>query len=509
MSSVVVDMRGISKAYAGVPAVDHVDFAVRSGESVGLVGKNGAGKSTLIKILAGLVQRDAGTIAVDGGTTEISHPYEALRLGLSFLHQDLNDVPTLSVAENIWLGSSLPKRIGVVVDRRAAHARAAEVLELVGAQARPSDAMYTLSAAQRQLVMLARSVLHSARVLVMDEPTASLSDSEIEHLRSVLAVVRKRGTSIVFVSHRLGEVLEFCDRVVVMRDARVVDDRPTEALRHGELVSLITGEIEGTAMGPRLQTRPQVSAPGEEVLRVDGIGRADVVQDVSFTLRRGEVLGVGGLVGSGRTELARLLFGADRADSGRIELRGRAAAIDSPRRAIRAGITLLPEDRRHVGVVGAFTVRENLTLPTLRADRIVGWLPVPSRRREGRRADDMVRRLGIVTQGLEQPVVRLSGGNQQKVVLGKWLLGDAEVLIFDEPTHGVDVGAKEDVYAEVAALAAEGKAVIFISSELEELERVASRVIVLREGRLVGELEGADVNEARILELCYGHGGAE
>jgi ABC-type sugar transport system ATPase subunit len=497
----VVEMRGIEKAFVGTQAVNGVDFAVNHREIMGLVGKNGAGKSTLIKILAGLVQRDAGEVFVQGRLVEIHTAHAAQKLGIAFLHQDLNDVPSQSVTENLWLGYRLPRRWGIGIDWRAAKKHTREALALVGAAVSPNDRVASLSIAQRQLVMLARAVSQGARLVVLDEPTSSLSEYEVMHLRDVVRRLRDEGTSVVFISHRLAEVLEFCDRVTVMRDGVIVDVLPTHSLERPELVRLITGEIGGSADGRR---RPDATpAPGADVLRVEHLSRRPAVHDVSFAIRQGEVLGVAGLVGSGRTEVAELLFGVTSRDSGRVVLHDREVNPTSPRDAALSGISLLPEDRRQQGLVPSFGVRENMTLPTLEKYRITRALPLPSRRKETRLVREMIQSLSIVTSGTEDPIVHLSGGNQQKVVLAKWLLNDTDVFIFDEPTHGVDVEAKEEIYAAIERLALRGRSVIFISSDFEEIVRVAHRVVVMREGKIVAELSGDEISEDTIIASCY------
>ena len=493
-------IKGLVKRYPGVLALDHADGVIVPGAVVGLLGKNGAGKSTLIKILAGVVQPDEGQIFIDGEPVRFHGPLDASRRGLAFVHQELTDVPNLTVAENIELGLGYPKTAGIV-RQRALRLKAAAVLDRLGADINPKRKLGTLSIAERRLVVIARGLATNARLLVLDEPTASLTDEEITHLHAVVRLLRDEGVAVVYVTHRLQEVYAVTDDIAVMRDGKIVFEAPTAEVDQGALIEHITG-----ARRAMRTERPQPSPDGgerEELLRVENLGRPGVVEDVSFVLRAGDVLGIAGLVGSGRTELVRMLFGADRHTSGRILVRGKPVKIGGPRDAMRAGVALLPEDRRHQGTVHTFSVRKNITLPTLSRFRHVPALPLPSRSRERAASTELIRRLDIKVSDQEHPIRNLSGGNQQKVVLAKWLESGASVLIFDEPTHGVDVGAKEEVYRLMVELAAAGKGVIFISSEFPELVGICNRVLVLREGRLVGEFENEAVTETALVERCY------
>ncbi|UMG91193.1 sugar ABC transporter ATP-binding protein [Nocardioides sp. TF02-7] len=364
-----------------------------------------------------------------------------------------------------------------------------------------------LSIAQRQLVMLARAVSHQARLVVMDEPTATLSAREVDHLRDVLERLRQSGTSVIFVSHRLPEVREFCDRIVVMRDGAVVAHDVSPRASEAELVTLITGDDSAVKLAGDVRTEQR--RRGQVVLEVSGLTRPPLVWDVSFTLHAGEVLGIAGLVGSGRTELARTLAGIDPAQSGTVRTGdGRTVVLDSPQAASAAAISLIPEDRLRYGLVKGFAIRENLTLPTLRRYRARRWLPLPARSKERVVSDDIVDRLSVACSDVEQQASFLSGGNQQKVVLGKALLQDADVLIFDEPTDGVDVGAREEIYAEIDRLAQQGKAVVLISAEFSELAHTCDRVLVMRDGAVVGVLDQLPLTETSMLRLCYADGGA-
>jgi ABC-type sugar transport system ATPase subunit len=494
--------RGLVKRYPGVTALDGADGALSAGLVLGLVGKNGAGKSTLIKVLAGAAQPDEGEIVVDGERTEIHTPHHATALGFAFVHQELSDVPNLSVAENVELGLGYPKRLGVLVNQGRLRAKVREVLERLGAHdIDPKALVGSLSVAQQRVVMIARGVAADARLLVLDEPSASLSNEEIEHLHGVVRGLAASGVAVIYVTHRLDEIFEVTDHVAVMRDGKVVFAGPTRSVDMATLIAHITGSAEVAVE----QRRPRVAGtvPGEELLRVEGLTLPGVVEDVSFSVRAGELLGLAGLVGAGRTELVRLIFGADRRAAGRIFVRGKEVSIRSPVDARRFGIVLLPEDRRRQGAVLDFSVRKNITLSVLPKFRLAGPLPIPNVRRERIAAQELVSRLNITVGRLEHPVRFLSGGNQQKVVLAKWLATGADVFIFDEPTHGIDVEGKEEVYRLMEELALAGHAVIFISSEFTELVGACNRALVMREGRIVDELEGSALTDAALVERCY------
>jgi ABC-type sugar transport system ATPase subunit len=492
--------RGLVKRYPGVLALDHADGAISKGVVLGLVGKNGAGKSTLIKILGGAVQPDEGEILIDDEPVKLHGAHHAAQLGISVVHQELTDVPNLSVAENVLLGLGYPKQLGAFVRNRALRRRTREVLQLLGVDIDPAARQDTLSVAHRRRVMIARGLATNARLLILDEPTAALTEEEIAHLHDVIRTMRDSGVAVIYVSHRLDEVFSVTDAVGVMRDGKMVHAGPTSEVTKGELISHITG----AATAPeRRRRRVEGPAATEDLLRVEGIKLPGVVEDVSFALRPGDLLGIAGLIGSGRTELVRLIFGADRRAAGRIFVRGREVTVRSPRDAMAAGIVLLPEDRRRQGAVLDFSVRKNITLATLPRYRLSAPFPFPNHRRERATARDLVDRLGIKVGNVEHPVRYLSGGNQQKVVLAKWLESGADVFIFDEPTAGIDVEGKEEVYRLMEDLANDGKGVIFISSEFTELVGACNRVLVMREGRLVGELEGDAVTDAALVELCY------
>ena len=500
----LVRMRGVVKLYPGVLAVDRADIDIFPSEVLGLVGKNGAGKSTVIKILAGAVRPDAGEITV-GGVPLPPHyaPHRAQEFGLAFMHQELHNVPLLSVAENVALGSKLPRAAGRIswrALRRQVEAVLAELEQEIDVR-RP---VAGLSQAQQRMVMIARALYHRAKVLVLDEPTASLTDDEIARLHAVVRRLAGAGVAVVYVSHRLNEVVDLTDRVVVMRDGRVEVERPTRELDRRSLIAAIVGDAVSGQTRAR-EERPARAEDAPVLLRARGLGEAGG-PTIDLELRAGEILGLGGLVGAGRTEIARLLAGAATATTGTLEVDGQERRLRSPRQGRDAGVVLLPEDRRHEALVLDFSVRENITLASL--DRLVGRFPwTPSRSKERIAAAGLIERLQIRTGGTETPVATLSGGNQQKVVLARWLDLPVKVMIFDEPTAGIDVQAKEEFFSLMQGLADAGKGIILISSDFSELVHACDRVLVLREGRASGELMGAAITEQAIVELCYAHDG--
>lgn len=497
-----VEIRDLVKTYPGVLAVDGVDLDLRGGEVVGLLGKNGAGKSTVIKVLVGAERADSGSILLNGELLpEHYGPHDAHDLGIVAVHQELAMVPHMSVAENVALGSRLPRWGGVLVARRQVIRAVRRVLADLDPTIDPARKASELTSVQQRLVMIARALYHDARVLILDEPSASLTPAEISHLHAVVRTLRDQGRAVLYVSHRLPEVLAITDRVVVMRDAKVVFEHPTAGLEERVLVSAIVGEETALVVGRRHESSATQDA--DVLLRVTGLRAPHSEDSVSFELHAGEILGLGGLTGSGRTEIVRMLFGADPIGGGKVVLRGEPIEIGSPSQAIQAGIALLPEDRRHQGLVPTFGVRQNTTLASLRAFRLSRRIPIPSRRREASATRRLVEKLQIRTPSVEQPVRYLSGGNQQKVVLAKWLDLPVDVFLFDEATQGIDVHAKEEIFELVEQLAADGNGVIFISSDFSELAAICHRVLGVRDGILSGALTGAELTEQAITQLSY------
>jgi ribose transport system ATP-binding protein len=498
MSEAVLEMHGIRKAFPGVVALAGVDLTLHAGEVHILLGENGAGKSTLMKILSGAYRKDAGELLFDGVPQEISGPRDALALGVRIIYQELNLVPGLSVAENIFLGST-PTRWAGVIDRPALHTAARRVLADLGVDLDPAIHVQRLSLAHRQLVEIAkalRDVTDSdrARILVMDEPTSALTAREVDQLFAVIGRLTARGVAVAYITHRLDEVYRIGQRVTVIRDGCHVATRRLDEVSLDELVRLMANRELGEHF-------PKVRQPaGGELLRVEKLRRDGALFDVDLSLRAGEVLGIGGLLGAGRTELARVISGADHADGGRIVVNGRVVTFSNPSQAIEHGIGLLPEDRKAQGLVAGLTTARNIALPHGGRLARFGLLP---RRAEERFAEPWVKELRIRATA-SQPVRLLSGGNQQKVVLGKWVAGDARIFIFDEPTRGVDIGAKVEIYGLMNRLTARGAGIIMISSELPELLGMSDRIVVMHRGRIRAEFEARGASQELILGAALG-----
>ena len=500
----LLEVSGVTKRYPGVLAVDNVSISLDAGQIVGLVGKNGAGKSTLIKIIAGAEHADEGHLRLNGEPLVLHRPHDATVVGLAFVHQDLQDVGDLSVAENVMLGLGYPRKMGLLVDWAELYRLAAEPIARLEADIDPREPVGELSVAKQRLVMIARGLAQQAQLLVLDEPSASLTDEETDHLFAAVRRLRDDGMAVVYVSHRLEEIFELTERVIVMRNGQLVADESTSALNRSSLISHITGHEHAQTAAERRASRGVGGRPDAEVvLEVEGVTADTGVNNCSFEVRKGEILGLGGLMGSGHTEMVRAVFGADQRQEGTVRVHGREISDNHPSESMSAGMALLPEDRKTQGNIMDFSVRNNITLASLDRHRVRRRLPAPSGRSEKQAADRRIGRLSIATPHDRQLVRLLSGGNQQKVVIAKWLEQGADVLIFDEPTIGVDVDGKEEIYDIMEELAAEGKAVVFISSEFSELVGVCHRVLVLHEGRIVGELEGDAVTEPAIVEICY------
>lgn len=488
----LLEMRGISKHYPGVQALDGVDLALGHGEVLALMGENGAGKSTLMKVLAGAVLPDAGQIAIDGNERAIHSPLAARAAGVAVIHQEFNLVPALSARENIFLG--LEWSAAGFLRTREERRRAEQLLARVGVAVPAEAACRQLTVAQQQAVEIAKALAVDARIIVMDEPTATLTPQEVQKLFAIIADLTQQGIGVIYVSHRLEEVEAIADRVQVLRDGRSVATRDAAELSRRELIELMVGRSLEEEFPKR------TSAIGLPRLVVKGLCRGEAVREVSFEVRRGEILALAGLVGAGRTETVRLLFGADRAEAGEIALDGKSLSIRSPRDAIGAGICLLSEDRKHQGLVLSQSVLHNFSLPNAGHFARAGWIDA---RLERQAFAGYAGPLTIRANAIDRPARTLSGGNQQKVVLAKWLESNSEVLIFDEPTRGIDVGAKAEIYALMNELAAQGKAILMVSSELPEVLGMADRILVMHEGRITGEIaDVASATQADILSLA-------
>jgi ribose transport system ATP-binding protein len=490
-----LEMRGVTKRYPGVLALDSVSFDLRSGEVHCLVGENGAGKSTLMKILSGAEPRDSGEIKIDGEFASISSPADAQSLGISIIYQDFKLVPELSVAENILLGHEPCRGKTPFVDRKRMRELSQEVLTELGEPIDVDLPVSSLSVARRQIVEIARVISRKARIVAMDEPSAPLTENELKRLFDVIRVLKGEGVGIIYISHRLEEIFEIGDRVTVLRDGKVTN---TCAIDEADTRSLIRWMV-----GRELESEfPKVELTrGEEVLRVENLSRGNSVQKVTFTLHKGEILGLAGLVGAGRSELARLIFGVEKKDTGRMFLAGEEVSPQSPRKAIQLGIGLLTEDRNRYGLIMQMSVKENVSLSNLSA--LLRGLFI-NQRMEREAASQFVERLSIRTPSINQQVEFLSGGNRQKVVLARWLFTRCKLLIFDEPTAGIDVGVKYEIYNIINQLASDGIGVMVISSQLPELLGICSRIGVMCEGRLVGILSQREATQERVMTLATG-----
>ncbi len=486
----------ITKSYAGVQALKSASLELRAGEVHALIGENGAGKSTLIKIITGAVSADGGELQIEGKTVANNSPRVAKALGVAAIYQQPALFPELTVAENIALGVE-QSGMGGRVDWRARRRRAAELLAQVGARIDPDTDAGDLTMPQQQLVEIARSLGSDAKILILDEPTASLSEEDTQNLFNVIRRLRERGVGMVYISHRLEELPVIADRVTVLRDGRTIDTRPMAEVNRQQLIQLMVGR-ELSAVFPKREV-----PLGDVVLELRDLGCAESgIKGVNLSVRAGEIVGLAGLVGAGRTELARAVFGLTPVDSGEILLRGERVRIGSPAGAIRRGIAYLPEDRRRHGVILDMQIGANITLASLDQISRHGALDF---KRERELAGDYSRRLGVKTPAIYVPVATLSGGNQQKVALSRWLLTKPSVLILDEPTQGIDVGAKSEIHALMTDLAAEGVAVLMISSELPEILGMSDRVAVMYGGRLVEILDRADATQEKVLALALGH----
>jgi ABC-type sugar transport system ATPase subunit len=491
---IAVRFEGIGKRFPGVTALDEVTFDVQEGACHALCGENGAGKSTLGKVLAGVHRPDAGRLSVGGRPVRFESPREALDAGVAMVHQELAFCPNLSVAENLCLGR-LPAS-GVLVKRGELRRRAQDTLQAIGVSLDPDRPAGSLTIGQRQMLQIAAAVGRGARVIVFDEPTSSLGEQETAQLFHLLERLRAQRVTCLYVSHRMAEIFRVCDSVTVLRDGRHVATRPVASLDETALVQMMIGR--------RLETRVPDhlgSPPGPERLRVEAFGSPGRFQDVQLAVRSGEVVGLAGLVGAGRSELAQALFGLDPRATGRVLVDGAVARIRGPVDALRLGLGLVPEDRQHQGLVLLLGGRANTTLPILGRLSRLNWIRQGAERELTR---DYFDRLSVRSPYVDFPVAGLSGGNQQKIVLAKWLAARCRILILDEPTRGVDVGAKAEIHALVDRLAAEGNAVLLISSELPELLALSTRILVLRGGRLAGEVPRSQASEEAVLRLMAG-----
>jgi len=494
--SPLLEVRQATKQFPGVKALKGVDLTLRKGEVLAVIGENGAGKSTLMKILAGVQLHDTGEFLLDGRPAEIQSVHDALAKGVALIHQELNLADNLDVGSNIFLGRE-PLRMGLI-DRGTIRRECRKHLESVGLDVDPDTIVETLTIGRQQMVEIAKALSINARVLIMDEPTSSLSQAETENLFKVIKDLRGRGVSIVYISHRLGEVKELADRVTVLRDGENAGELAREEISHDSMVRLMVGRDVSQFY------QHEAHAPGEVVLEARAL-RTPVHpgHELNFSVRAGEIVGVAGLVGAGRTELLQTLFGVTPAVGGEIHVGGERVDPQNPIEAIRAGLALAPEDRKQQGLALEMSVRENMSLPSLRRDQRAGFL---NRGQEDSITAEMTRDMRIKTPSPEQIVRYLSGGNQQKVVLGKWLAMKPKLLMLDEPTRGIDVGAKQEIYGLMEELAKQGVAILFVSSEMEEVLGMSDRALVMHEGRITGELKREELSEEAVMQLATGGG---
>ncbi len=489
----LLELFHLGKRFGGTVALSDVSLAIMPGQACAIVGENGAGKSTLIKILSGNIKPDTGTMQFDGRPLRLASPAAARRHGIAVIHQELSIIPELTVAENVFLGRLPQHRFGMV-DFAALRQSARAVLDRLGLDVDPEQAAGHLPIALQQMVEIAKGVASGARILVMDEPTSSLGPREAERLWATTADLRRQGTTILFVSHKLDEVMANADTVTVLRDGRLVASEPARQLDTRQLVTLMIGRnIEQPA--PRIVVQPR-----DVMLEVRGLAKAKAFADISFGVRSGEIVGFSGLVGAGRTEVMRCIFGADRPDAGEVRMGGRTLPAGDPRAAIAAGMGFVPENRKEQGLFLNLGILENISLPAKRT----GPLGLLCAREERAVALDSVRGLNVAARSLDQSVATLSGGNQQKVILARWLRLAPRLMIVDEPTRGIDVGAKAEIYAILRAQAEAGRAVLVVSSELPEILALASRIIVMRDGRIAGERDRRVASEENLGRLAIG-----
>ena len=493
MGDIILTMKGIDKSFPGVHALDHVDLEIRKGEVLALMGENGAGKSTLMKVLTGIYKKDSGTITYEGKEVEFANTREAQDAGVVIVHQELNMLGHLTVAQNLFIGREFMN--GVKIDDKKMNEEAKKLFDKLNVDIDPTETMSSLTVGKQQMCEIAKAVSFDAKVIIFDEPSAALTETEIEAMFEIIRDLKKRDIAMVYISHRMDEIKVITDRVTVMRDGTYVGTIITKDSTKEDIINMMVGRV--IYEDPKTQSMVAPDAP--VVLEVKNLNAGKMVQDVSFKLHKGEILGFSGLMGAGRTETARALFGADPVDSGEIYINGQKVTINSPRDAVRAGIGYLSEDRKRYGCVVQKTVAENTTMATMK--NFMNGLLI-NKKKEAEVAQQYVEALATKTPSVEQLVVNLSGGNQQKVVIAKWLTRDCDILIFDEPTRGIDVGAKNEIYKLMNKLASEGKSIIMISSEMTEILRMSDRIVVMCEGKKTGEIDIAEATQENIMNLA-------
>ncbi len=494
MQEVILRMQGIRKTFPGVVALDNVNLDVRSGTVHSLMGENGAGKSTLMKCLIGMYTPDEGTVELAGDIVRFKDTKDGLEHGISMIHQELSPVPEMMVAENIWLGREPRGRLGLL-SPAAMFRKTRELFDEWKIDIDPRARMKDLTVSKQQMVEIAKAISYDAKIIIMDEPTSAIPEREVAHLHGMIKRLTDFGVAIIYITHKMDEVFRISDDITVFRDGKHVGSYPAKELDRDKLIKLMVGR-ELTDLFPK-----EEAEIGEVVLSVQGLNRGALVKDVSFELHRGEILGLAGLMGAGRTEVLETIFGIEKADSGEIVLNGRALRIKQPSDAIRAGMALLTEDRKLNGIMGVLSVRDNITAAALPRYSPRGVLHVGEMRKD---SEDQREKLRIKTPSLSQLIKNLSGGNQQKALISRWLLTVPDVLMIDEPTRGIDVGAKSEIHRLMSMLAQEGKAIIMVSSELPEVLGMSDRILVMHEGRISGELSREEANQESVMHLATG-----
>lgn len=493
MGEVILEMKDIDKTFPGVHALDHVSFDVRRGEVHALMGENGAGKSTLMKVLTGIYTKDSGTITYEGKEVEFHNAREAQAAGVVIVHQELNMVGHLTVAQNIFIGREFKK--GFSIDDKKMVEESKKLFQKLNIDIDPSATMSDLTVGKQQMCEIAKAISHDAKVIVFDEPTAALTEAEIQDLFKIIRDLREQQLGIVYISHRMDEIKVITDRVTVMRDGTYVGTLITKDCTKDDIVNMMVGRV----IYEEPKTKSMVAPDAPVVLKVEHLNAGKMVQDVSFELKKGEILGFSGLMGAGRTETARAIFGADPKESGEIYVNGQLVDIHSPQDAVKAGIGYLSEDRKRFGIVVQKTIAENTTMANL--PEFMNGIFI-NKRKERKKAQELADSLATKTPSVDELVVNLSGGNQQKVVIAKWLCKNCDILIFDEPTRGIDVGAKNEIYKLMNKLASEGKSIIMISSEMTEILRMSDRIVVMCEGRKTGELMIEETTQEKIMSFA-------
>lgn len=493
MGEVILTMKEIDKSFPGVHALDHVNFEVRKGEVHALMGENGAGKSTLMKVLTGIYTKDSGSIIYEGKEVEFKNAREAQDAGIVIVHQELNMLGHLTVAQNIFIGREFKK--GIKIDDKKMNEEAAKLFKRLSIDIDPTETMSNLTVGKQQMCEIAKAISHDAKVIIFDEPSAALTESEIQELFKIIKDLRKQNLGIVYISHRMDEIKVITDRVTVMRDGGYVGTLITEECTKDDIINMMVGRV----IYEEPKAKSMVAKDAPVVLKVENLNAGKMVQNVSFELHKGEILGFSGLMGAGRTETARAIFGADSKQSGKIYVNGKEVQIKTPKDAVKCGIGYLSEDRKRFGIVVQKTVAENSTMAYL--EKYCKG-PFIDKKEERAITQKYIDSLATKTPGVDQLVVNLSGGNQQKVVIAKWLVRNCDILIFDEPTRGIDVGAKNEIYKLMNRLAEEGKSIIMISSEMTEILRMSDRIVVMCEGKKTGEIGIEEATQEAIMNMA-------